>query len=49
MQAFHIPVKETDKKRLARVLKKPASKEVVEWLFDYNAFLRGLGRMSLSK
>ena len=49
VQAFHAPVKDTEKKRLTRVLKKPVSKEVVEWFFDYDAFLRGLGRMSLSK
>lgn len=48
IQAFQSPVKDVEKKKLARLTKKPVRKEVQEWLFDYDAFLRGLGRMSLS-
>ena len=48
IQAFQSPVKDIEKKKLARLIKKPSRKEVQEWLFDYDAFLRGLGRMSLS-
>ena len=49
IQAFHEPATEPEKKRLARLLKKPLPKEVSDTLFDYDAFLRGLGRMSLSE
>lgn len=47
-QAFREPVQEAEKKKLARILKKPIPQEVIDELFDYEAFLRGLGRMSLS-
>ncbi len=49
VQAFQEPATEPEKKRLAKLLKKPLPKEVSDTLFDYDAFLRGLGRMSLSK
>ena len=49
IQAFHEPATETEKKRLAKLLKKPLPQDVADALFDYDAFLRGLGRMSLSK
>ncbi|KAH9886713.1 SET domain-containing protein [Cubamyces lactineus] len=48
VQAFHEPATETEKKRLAKLLKKPLPQNVSEALFDYDAFLRGLGRMSLN-
>lgn len=49
IRAFKEPASESDKKRLAKILKKPARKEVADEIFEYDAFLRGLGRMSLSK
>ncbi|KAI8996255.1 SET domain-containing protein [Trametes punicea] len=48
VQAFQEPATEAEKKRLARLLKKPLRADVAEALFDYDAFLRGLGRMSLN-
>jgi hypothetical protein len=33
---------------LARILKKPLKEAIAKELFEYDAFLRGLGRMSLS-
>lgn len=48
VQAFREPAQESEKKKLARVLKKPIPQEVLDELFEYDAFLRGLGRMSLS-
>ncbi|KAH9943894.1 SET domain-containing protein [Amylocystis lapponica] len=47
-QAFHEPATVPDKKRLARLLKKPLGKEIADEFFEYDAFLRGLGRMSLN-
>jgi hypothetical protein len=47
--AFCEPSTPQEKKRLARVLKKPIIESVNCEFFDYDAFLRGLGRMSLSK
>ena len=48
VQAFQEPATDAEKKRLAKLLKKPPPKDVSDALFDYEAFLRGLGRMSLS-
>ncbi|KAI0354211.1 SET domain-containing protein [Trametes cingulata] len=48
VQAFQEPTTEAEKKRLAKLLKKPLRQDVVDALFDYDAFLRGLGRMSLN-
>ncbi|RPD63401.1 SET domain-containing protein [Lentinus tigrinus ALCF2SS1-6] len=48
VQAFQEPATEPEKRRLAKLLKKPLPKEVSDTLFDYDAFLRGLGRMSLN-
>ncbi|PSR73034.1 hypothetical protein PHLCEN_2v11138 [Hermanssonia centrifuga] len=47
-QAFQNPTSEPDKNKLARILKRPIRKEVLDYLFNYDAFLRGLGRMSLN-
>ena len=47
-QAFQEPATDAEKKRLSKLLRKPLPQEVVELFFDYDAFLRGLGRMSLS-
>ena len=49
LQAFRTPKSTADKKKLARLLKKPLDPEIEKDLFDYDAFLRGLGRMSLSE
>ncbi|KAI0673183.1 SET domain-containing protein [Trametes maxima] len=48
LQAFQEPSTEAEKKRLAKLLKKPLKQEISESLFGYDAFLRGLGRMSLN-
>ena len=48
VQAFREPVDDAHKKKLAKLLKKPLSADIAAELFDYDAFLRGLGRMSLS-
>jgi len=47
-QAFREPKSAPDKKRLARLLKKPIDAEIENEFFTYDAFLRGLGRMSLN-
>ena len=49
VQAFQAPLKESDRNKLARLLKKPVLKDVLDWFFNYEAFLWGLGRMNLSK
>ena len=49
VQAFQEPATEAEKKRLAKILKKPLPQDIVDMFFDYEAFLRGLGRMSLSE
>ena len=49
VQAFKEPKKETgEQKKLARLLKKAARPEIAAELFDYNGFLRHLGKMNLS-
>ena len=48
VQAFQEPATEPEKKRLAKLLKKPLPQDISDMFFDYDAFLRGLGRMSLS-
>jgi hypothetical protein len=49
LQAFQEPLTPIEKKKLKRILAKPLSEEIRLELFEYDAFLRGLGRMSLSK
>ncbi|EPS98900.1 hypothetical protein FOMPIDRAFT_1024458 [Fomitopsis schrenkii] len=49
LHAFREPTTDRDKKRLARILKKPINPEVADALFTYDAFLLGLGRMSLNQ
>lgn len=44
-KAFREPI---ESNTLSRVVKRPLSPELVPELFDYDAFLRGLGRMSLN-
>ncbi|THH13315.1 hypothetical protein EW146_g6893 [Bondarzewia mesenterica] len=48
VQAFQSPTSSPDQKKLARLLKKPIPAEIVQNIFPYDAFLRGLGRMSLN-
>ncbi|KAF7964769.1 hypothetical protein HWV62_3144 [Athelia sp. TMB] len=47
--AFHTPKSSGDQKKLSRILKKPLDSELNDAFFEYNSFLSGLGRMSLSK
>ncbi|KIP06875.1 hypothetical protein PHLGIDRAFT_30281 [Phlebiopsis gigantea 11061_1 CR5-6] len=48
IRAFKEPATEPERKRLSKILKRPIRKAVAEELFEYDAFLRGLGRMSLN-
>lgn len=48
LQAFKEPRTPAEQKKLARVLKKPIPEELQKFTFEYQAFLRGLGRMSLN-
>ncbi|KAH9922237.1 SET domain-containing protein [Fomitopsis serialis] len=48
VRAFREPATDREKKRLARTLKKPVKPEIADALFTYDAFLLGLGRMSLN-
>ncbi|KAF8440011.1 hypothetical protein L210DRAFT_3645933 [Boletus edulis BED1] len=45
---FKLPTSPGDQKKLAKVLKKPVPESIQRDLFEYDAFLRGLGRMSLN-
>jgi hypothetical protein len=47
-QAFVVPPDTVQQKKLVKLLKRLLSKEVADALFTYEAFLYGLGRMSLS-
>lgn len=49
LQAFQEPAAAPEKKKLARLLKKPLEKEIADALFPYPSFLLGLGRMNLSR
>ena len=49
LQAFKEPTSPIQQKKLARILKKQISQELQKDTFEYQAFLRGLGRMSLSE
>lgn len=46
---FSSPKTLDEQKKLARILKKPVPETLQRYLFEYDAFLRGLGRMSLSQ
>lgn len=48
MNAFHEPDSILERKKLSRILSKPLPEVLVKQLFDYDAYLRCLGRMSLS-
>lgn len=47
--AFKLPKAPDEQKKLARMLKRPIPESIQNTLFAYDAFLRGLGRMSLSQ
>ncbi|KAI0339117.1 SET domain-containing protein [Trametopsis cervina] len=47
-QAFKAPAKDTEKRKLAKILKKPVRADLAAELFEYDGFLRGLGRMNLN-
>ncbi|KAH7913647.1 hypothetical protein BJ138DRAFT_1145715 [Hygrophoropsis aurantiaca] len=48
LQAFKTPAQPAQQKKLARILKTPLPQEMDKEFFEYDAFLRGLGRMSLN-
>jgi len=48
LQAFKEPTLPVQQKKLARMLKKQIPQELQTDTFEYQAFLRGLGRMSLN-
>ncbi|KAJ4480919.1 hypothetical protein J3R30DRAFT_2379715 [Lentinula aciculospora] len=48
MQAFKEPPSLLDQKKLAKIMKKPLKADVSQGLFQYDAFLRNLGKMSLN-
>ena len=45
---FKAPKTSDEQKKLAKILKKPVPESIQRELFEYDGFLRGLGRMSLS-
>jgi len=45
---FKAPKASHEQKKLARILKKPIPESIEKDLFEYDAFLHGLGRMSLN-
>ncbi|KIJ18321.1 hypothetical protein PAXINDRAFT_167508 [Paxillus involutus ATCC 200175] len=48
LQAFKVPKSTDEQKKLAKILKKAVDETIQKELFEYDAFLRGLGRMSLN-
>ncbi|KII90144.1 hypothetical protein PLICRDRAFT_581341 [Plicaturopsis crispa FD-325 SS-3] len=48
LQAFKEPKNSAQAKKLARLIKKPLPEEISRNIFEYDAFLHGLGRMSLN-
>jgi len=48
VQAFKAPTSPTDARKLARIVKKPIKGEIYQGLFQYDAFLRNLGKMNLN-
>jgi len=49
VQAFQDPPTEPAKKKLAKILKKPLRQDIAKELFEYDGFLRALGRMNLNQ
>ena len=48
IQAFNAPESAGEQKKLAKILRRPIPETLHREFFKYDAFLRGLGRMSLS-
>lgn len=48
VQAFQTPATPADQKKLAKILRKPLPEHTSKELFEYEGFLRGLGKMNLS-
>ncbi|PCH43168.1 SET domain-containing protein [Wolfiporia cocos MD-104 SS10] len=48
VQAFREPLGAAEQQKLARLLRKPLKQEIIDHFFNYDAFLLGLGRMSLN-
>ncbi|KAI6118164.1 hypothetical protein F5141DRAFT_604744 [Pisolithus sp. B1] len=48
LQAFKEPKTALEQKKLAKILRKPVPESLQKELFGYDAFLRGLGRISLN-
>ncbi|KAI6037978.1 hypothetical protein EDC04DRAFT_2896996 [Pisolithus marmoratus] len=48
LQAFKEPKTALEQKKLAKILRRPISESLQKELFGYDAFLRGLGRISLN-
>jgi len=48
VEAFKEPKTAPEKKKLAKILKAPVKPEIDKEFFEYEGFLRGLGRMSLN-
>ncbi|EPQ55921.1 SET domain-containing protein [Gloeophyllum trabeum ATCC 11539] len=49
VHAFQDPPTEQAKKKLSKILRKPLREDVAKELFEYDGFLRGLGRMNLNQ
>ena len=49
VRAFHKPENSAEQKALSKVIKAPLPEEMQKGLFEYDAFLRIVGRMSLSE
>ncbi|KZS95674.1 SET domain-containing protein [Sistotremastrum niveocremeum HHB9708] len=46
--AFHEPSTAAEKKKLSKLIRKPLPADLAQQLFDYDAYLEGLSRMSLN-
>ncbi len=49
LHAFKEATTPVEQKKLARILRKPLRPDIAQELFDYNGFLRHLGKMNLSE
>lgn len=49
LNAFKEPAVEADRKKLARILKKPLPEDIEQALFSFEGLLHNLGRMNLSE
>ncbi|KAK7446997.1 hypothetical protein VKT23_014210 [Stygiomarasmius scandens] len=48
IEAFKEPKSPADQKKLAKLIKKPLKRDIDRGLFDYESFLKNLGKMSLN-